>query len=241
MALPKIATPFYELNVPSNGKTIKYRPFLVKEEKILLMAMESGKDGEVSNALKQIIKNCTDGQVDVEELPMFDIEYIFLQLRTKSVDEVSSVTISCKECREPFRLDLNLNDIKVHFPEKKQDFKIQLTSDVGIIMKYPTMTMVKNVTEGDTESSGFLFDIISTCVESIYDEEQVYNEFSKEEIDDFVDNLPQEQFKKISDFFENMPKLKHDVKFTCPKCKHKNKSTLAGLQDFFGSASLTTV
>jgi DNA-directed RNA polymerase subunit M/transcription elongation factor TFIIS len=241
MALPKIATPTYDLKLPSNGEKVAYRPFLVKEEKLLLMAMEDGNQSAIASTLKQIIHNCTDGKVDVETLPMFDVEYLFLQLRIKSVEEVSEFTLKCRKCSEEFNSKINLNDVEVKFPEEKQDFKIQLTSDVGIIMKYPTLAlMADSALDVQDENTESLFNMISNCVDSIYDEEQVYNDFTKQEVDEFMENLPQEQFKKISKFFENMPKLKHDIKFNCPKCKTKNSITIQGLQDFFDSASLTT-
>jgi hypothetical protein len=240
MALPKINTPFYDMELPSTGKKIKYRPFLVKEEKLLLMAMESGKQADVSNVMKQIIGNCTDGKVDVDNLPMFDIEYLFLQLRIKSIDDIVNVNLKCGGCNEGFNAKVDLKDVGVIFPEEKQEFKIQLTSDVGVVMKYPTLDLMKDVKPGEESSPEFIFDTITRCIDSIYDEEQVYNDFDRNEIDEFIDSLPQEQFKKISTFFENMPKVQHEIKFTCPKCKKKNKIKLTGLQDFFDSASLTT-
>tara|TARA_Y100000593_G_C4299910_1_gene332770 strand:+ start:1061 stop:1786 length:726 start_codon:yes stop_codon:yes gene_type:complete len=241
MALPKIATPFYEMKLPSTGETVKYRPFLVKEEKLLLMAMEGGKQKEISNVVKQIINNCTEGKISVEELPMFDIEYLFLQIRIKSVEDTVDISLSCNKCNESFSSTVDLKPIEVHFPDKKQSFKIQLTSDVGLTMKYPTLDMMSDMKPGDETKPEFIFDTISKCIDNIYDEEQVYNDFNKTELEEFVDSLPQEQFKKISDFFEEMPKLQHEIKFSCPKCKHKNTAMLTGLQDFFDSASPTTV
>ena len=239
MALPKINTPFYELTLPSSGETVKYRPFLVKEEKILLMAMEGGKQKEISNALRQIITNCTDGAVQVDKIPMFDVVYIFLQLRIKSVEDVANVNLKCGKCGAgEVAAKIDLTKVQVEFTEEKQEFKVQLTSDIGLTLKYPTLDMVG--TDEDLETAEQMFDLICRCVESIYDEEQVYNDFSQKEVNEFLEELPQEHFKKISTFFENMPKLKHTVKFTCPDCKKKNSYTLSGLQDFFESASLTT-
>ena len=241
MALPKIATPFYEMTLPSTGETVKYRPFLVKEEKLLLMAMQGGQQKEIANVVKQIINNCTDGQVNVEELPMFDIEYLFLQIRIKSVEDTVNVNLTCRDCKETFSSSIDLKKVGVKFPKKKQEFRIQLTSDVGIEMKYPTLDMMSDVKPGDEQQAEFIFNTISKCIKCVYDEEQVYDEFSKNELEEFVDSLPQEQFKKISEFFEGMPKLQHEVKYSCPKCKAKNEATLVGLQDFFESASPTTV
>jgi len=241
MALPKIATPFHEMELPSTGETIKYRPFLVKEEKLLLMAMEGNSQVEIANVMKQIITNCTDNKVDVENLPMFDVEYLFLQLRIKSVDDIAEVMLSCKKCNETNKSKINLKDIKVNLPEEKQDFKLQLNSDIGIVMKYPTLSVMSDMKGGEQENTETIFKTIIKCIDYIYDEKQVYKNFTEEELNEFIDSLPQEQFKKISEFFENMPKLEHTVKFTCPKCKTKNSFKLTGLQDFFDSASPTTV
>lgn len=241
MALPKITTPFYDMKLPSSQEVIKYRPFLVKEEKLLLMAMEGNNQTEIANVMKQIITNCTDNKVDVKNLPMFDVEYLFLQLRIKSIDDVVQVKLRCEKCKDGFDSKIDLKKINVKFPKEKQDFKIQLNSDVGIVMKYPTLDMMSDMKEGSTENTEMIFSTISQCIDYIYDEEQVYKDFTKEELNEFIDSLPQEQFKKISTFFENMPKLQHIVKFDCPKCKEKNKIKLTGLNDFFVSASPTTV
>ena len=179
MALPKIATPTYELNLPSTGEKVTYRPFLVKEEKLLLMAMEDGNQTAIAQTLKQIILNCTEGKLNVEDLPMFDIEYLFLQLRIKSVDEVSQVTLKCQHCSEEFGTKINLPDVKVQYPEEKQDFKIQLTSEVGVIMKYPTLSVMSDANlQPENENTESIFALLANCVESIYDEEQVYKDFT---------------------------------------------------------------
>ena len=205
------------------------------------MAMESGEQKEIANVVKQIITNCTDEKVAVDDLPMFDLEYLFLQIRIKSVEDKVDVNLTCKKCNETFKSSVDLKPIEVHFPTEKQDFKIQLTSDVGLTMKYPTLDMMSDMKPGEENSPEFIFSTISKCIDNVYDEEQVYNDFSKKELEEFVDSLPQEQFKKISNFFEEMPKLQHEIKFTCPKCKAKNTAMLTGLQDFFDSASPITV
>tara|TARA_R100000152_G_C6763647_1_gene188101 strand:- start:30 stop:656 length:627 start_codon:yes stop_codon:yes gene_type:complete len=208
MPLPKINTPFYELTLPSTGETVKYRPFLVKEEKLLLMAMEGGKQKEIANALRQIISNCTEGAINVDTLPIFDVEYIFLQLRIKSVEDVAKIKLQCAYCPEQITVNIDLKKVNVVFPKEKIDFNIPLTSDVGVTLKYPTLDMIKENPEG-MENATQLFDLICNCVDTIYDAEQVYKDFTKEEVLDFIETLPQEQFKKISTFFENMPKLQH--------------------------------
>ena len=239
MALPKIATPTYEMTLPSTGEKVSYRPFLVKEEKLLLMAMESGKQKEVIRTVKSLIQNCTDGKLKVDTLPMFDVEYLFLQLRIKSVEDTVELNLKCAKCGEPVTMKMDLKKVKVVFPDKKVDFNISLTSDIGMKMKYPTLDMMAEMKPGDETKPEFIFETIGKCVESVYDGEQVYSDFSKKELDDFIDSLPQEQFKKVTEFFENMPKLKHDIEWTCPKDGHKNKIELSGLNDFFGSPSLT--
>jgi len=239
MALPKIATPKYEMTLPSTGEKVSYRPFLVKEEKLLLMAMESGKQKEVIRTVKNLIQNCTDGTLKVDTLPMFDVEYLFLQLRIKSVEDTVELNLKCEKCGEPIKMKLDLKKVNVVFPKKKVDFTVSLTSDIGVKMKYPTLDMMAEMKPGDETKPEFIFDTISKCIESVYDGEQVYNDFTKKELDEFIDSLPQEHFKKVTEFFESMPKLKHDIEWTCPKDGHKNKIELSGLNDFFGSPSLT--
>ena len=246
MALPKLTTPYYTMNLPSTGEEVKFRPFLVKEEKILLLAMESEDQQEMANALEQIITNCTDGKIDVTTMPLFDVEYLFLQLRIKSVDTETKLSIRCEnDVCPPLTIKLDLDKVKVSNLEKEQDFKIELTKDVGLMLKYPTLDMGKATvnTEEDQNKSSYMFEVIIDCIDSIYDEEQSYkaSETPREEIADFLDALSSEQFQKVVSFFERMPKLEHKTQITCPHCKRKNKIVLQGLQDFFESASPTTV
>jgi hypothetical protein len=231
MALPSISTPEFITQIPSTGEEIKYRPFLVKEEKILLMAMEGGDANEMSTAMLNILKGCILSDIDVNKLATFDIEYLFLTLRSKSVGEV--VTLNVKhttetECRHMTEIKVNIDDIKVQ--GEISDGKIMLTDIVGIKLRYPKMSDLNTVTTADSES---LFKMIRRCIEYIFDGESVYSDFTEKELEEWVDGLNQSQFGMITKFFENLPKLTHTVEWTCEQCKEKDSIKLEGLQSFF--------
>jgi len=231
MALPSISTPEFQTVIPSTGETISYRPFLVKEEKILLMAMEGGDAVEMSNAMLKILKSCILTDVDVGKLATFDIEYLFLTLRGKSVGEVVTLNINHTtetECKHLTEMKLNLDDIKVQ--GDISDGKIMLTEDVGIKLRYPQMTDLYDVNTDDSES---LFKMIRKCIEYIYDKQEVYSDFTEEELETWVDGLNQTQFKTITKFFEDAPKLTHTIEWTCDQCKKADSIKLEGLQSFF--------
>ena len=233
MALPAIAVPTHELEIPSNKEKITYRPFLVKEEKLLLLANESGQDSEVVNAIKQIITNCTFEKLDVETLALFDLEYVFLNIRAKSVGEVVSLKLLCKDDNETYAdVEIDLNDIKVNFP-KGHTNKIALSDTIGILMRYPQFNLVRISTEGsETE---YIFRMIKECISTIYDGDTVFerSDFTDKDLDTFLESLTSEHFKKLQEFFETMPKLSHDIKFKNPKTKKQTKMTLEGMQSFF--------
>ena len=233
MALPAIAVPTHELEIPSNKEKITYRPFLVKEEKLLLLANESGQDSEVVNAIKQIITNCTFEKLDVETLALFDLEYVFLNIRAKSVGEVVSLKLLCKDDNETYAdVEIDLNDIKVNFP-KGHTNKIELSDTIGILMRYPQFNLVRISTEGsETE---YIFRMIKECISTIYDGDTVFerSDFTDKDLDTFLESLTSEHFKKLQEFFETMPKLSHDIKFKNPKTKKQTKMTLEGMQSFF--------
>jgi hypothetical protein len=232
MTLPKIVTPTYELEIPSSKEKITYRPFLVKEEKILLLAQESEKDSEMLLALKQIINNCTYEKVEVEKLPMFDLEYIFLQIRAKSVGEVVDLKLLCEDDGETYAdVQVNLDEIDVEFTEGHSN-SIQLTDEVGIIMSYPQINMMDLSSDSGTEN---VFGIIKNSINQITEGETVYEraDFTEKDINEFLDSLTTEHFKLIQEFFETMPRLRHEVKFKNPKTKKQNKITLEGLNSFF--------
>jgi len=232
MTLPKIVTPTYELEIPSSKEKITYRPFLVKEEKILLLAQESEKDSEMLLALKQIINNCTYEKVEVEKLPMFDLEYIFLQIRAKSVGEVVNLKLLCEDDGETYAdVQVNLDEVDVEFTEGHSN-SIQLTDEVGIIMSYPQINMMDLSSNSGTEN---VFGIIKNSINQITEGETVYEraDFTEKDINEFLDSLTTEHFKLIQEFFETMPRLRHEVKFKNPKTKKQNKITLEGLNSFF--------
>lgn len=232
MTLPKIVTPTYELEIPSSKEKITYRPFLVKEEKILLLAEESEKDSEMLLALKQIINNCTYEKVEVEKLPMFDLEYIFLQIRAKSVGEVVDLKLLCEDDGETYAdVRVNLDEVDVEFTEGHSN-SIQLTDEVGIIMSYPQINMMDLSSNSGTEN---VFGIIKNSINQITEGETVYEraDFTEKDINEFLDSLTTEHFKLIQEFFETMPRLRHEVKFKNPKTKKQNKITLEGLNSFF--------
>jgi len=236
MALPKLTTPTYELEVPSTDEKIKYRPFLVKEEKILLMAMESGENKDIVQAIKDIVSACTFDKLDLGKLPMFDIEYIFLNIRAKSIGEISKISILCPDDKKTYaEVDINLSDVEVQVG-KDHTNKIELSEDMGMIMTYPT---IDSFTESGITSitASNMLDVIGGSVLQIYEAkgEKVYEakDQTKKELTEFIESMNTEQFKKVQAFFDTMPKLKHDVKVKNPKTKKESKITLTGLNDFF--------
>ena len=233
MTLPVINTPTYELTVPSTKDTLVYRPFLVKEEKILLMAMEEEKDTQLNRALKQVVNNCTFEKVDVGKLPLFDLEYIFLRIRAKSVGEVAKIQVLCEDDGETYvPVEIDLESIEVEFQEDHTT-KIDLTDEIGIEMGYPTFEFL-NFKAGETEVNQ-LFDIIGSSIERVYEGETVYEkaDFSKKDLKVFLESLTSEQFLRVQKFFETMPRLRHKIEVVNPKTKKKNEITLEGLQAFF--------
>ena len=236
MALPKLTTPTYELEVPSTDEKLKYRPFLVKEEKILMMAMESKSNADITQAVKDIVMECTFNKVKIDHMPMFDVEYIFLQIRSKSVGEVSKLKILCPDDGKTYAdVELDLNEVNVHVGENHTN-KIELGNDMGMIMSYPTIDSFKESGIRDINPSNML-EVIGSCILQIYEKngEKVYNtkDQTQKEIVDFIEQLNTNQFKKVQDFFSTMPKLKHEITVTNPKTKKDNKITLNGLNDFF--------
>jgi len=236
MALPILTTPTYELEVPSTATKIKYRPFLVKEEKILLMAMESDDNNQVIQAVKTIVSECTYNKVDLGNSPMFDIEYIFLQIRAKSAGEVSNLKLLCKDDGKTYAdVEVNLTEIEVQVTEEHTN-KIELTDEMGMIMSYPTIDSFANTGISKIDSSNML-EVIATCIRQIYDKkgEEVFEakDQTKKELNDFIEQLNTKQFLKIQEFFDTMPKLQHLVKVKNPVTKVENEVMLSGLNDFF--------
>lgn len=244
--LPKIDVPIFELTLPLTKKQVRFRPFLVKEEKILLMAMESNENDAVILAVKQILNNCCIDEIDIDSLPVADMEFLFLNLRARSVGEIVELPYKCnnkitndkgeeKECGNIVNLEVNVLEINPQ-TDSTHTNKIELTEKMGIIMKYPSFKMVeesektKDVTEVEK-----VMNILIACIDSIYTEEEMFyaKDVSKKELVDFVENLTREQFMKIQGFFDTIPKIKKDIHFECGKCGYHEDITIEGLQNFF--------
>ena len=236
MSLPKLDVPIYTLKLPSSGKKISYRPFLVKEEKILLMAVEGEDESEVINAIKQIINNCviTKG-INPENLALFDIEYILLNLRSKSMGDVIKTTYVHKECK-PVELEIDVNTVEVTKPKDHTNI-IELTDTIGLVMKYPDITMMDMISPDglNNQKTDDVFDLITRCVDKVYDKEETYSktDYTPEEIKEWIYGLTPDQFAKVEHFFETLPKMSKKVEFNCP-CGYTEEILLEGLTSFFG-------
>ena len=237
MALPKLNTLTYELEVPSTDEKIKYRPFLVREEKILLMAMESKDNVQIIQAVKDIVTSCTFEKLNVSTMPMFDMEYIFLNIRAKSVGETSKLKILCPDDGKTYaQVELDLTKVEVQVTDDHTN-KIELTDDTGIIMTYPTIDSFLE-SGSETINANNMLDVIGNCILQIYEEkgEKVYEskDQTKKELTEFIESMNSAQFKKLQLFFDTMPKLTHTIKVTNPKTKKESNVKLSGLNDFFG-------
>ena len=239
MPLPKISTPTYELELPSTGETIKYRPFLVKEEKLLVLALESEDMKQITTAIKTVIKNCIQSKnIKVETLPTFDIEFLFLNIRGKSVGEEIEVNlISPDDGETPVLVNILIDDIKVKKNEEHTN-KIKVDANLMMEMKYPSLDQFikSNFDFNSANTVDQSFDLIASCIDKIYNDEEVWDttDVTKKEINEFLDQMNSQQFKQIEKFFETMPKLSHEVKLTNPKTKVESTVVLEGLSSFFG-------
>lgn len=237
MALPKLSVPTYELEVPSTGKTIKYRPFLVKEEKILLLAMETEDESQMANAVKTILKNCIQTpRFKLESLALFDIEYIFLNIRGKSVGETVDLSVTCPDDgTTTVDISIDLDDIKVQKSDEHTNI-LKMNDDVSVVMKYPSMDLfVKNNMKDSGSDVDDVFEIASLCIEQIVDGEEVYeaSNSSKKEIMEFLEGMDTKQFLLVQKFFETMPKLSHSVEVTNPNTGVTSAVVIEGLSSFF--------
>lgn len=241
--LPKLDIPIYEVKLISNDKSIRFRPFLVKEQKLFLMAAESDDQKETVNVIRQVLKNCILDEIDVDNLSTFDLEFLFMNLRARSVGEVVDLKYKCnntikdengedKKCTGSVDFNLNLLEIQ---PTKNPEHnsKIQLTDNLGISLKYPTFEMIQKyetMNENDV-----MLNVLIDCVDYIYDKEQIYyaKDSTKEEIIEFIDDLQQGHLEKIKIFFDTMPEIKKDVHFKCPKCNYEEDIEIKGMQNFF--------
>tara|TARA_B100000519_G_scaffold202163_1_gene219679 strand:+ start:1049 stop:1762 length:714 start_codon:yes stop_codon:yes gene_type:complete len=236
MALPKLNTPTYELEIPSTDEKIKFRPFLVKEEKILMMALETKDNAQIISAVKDIVSECTFNKLNISTMPMFDVEYIFLQIRSKSVGEVSKVQILCPDDKKTYtNVEIDLNEVKVQVEDGHTN-KIELTDSMGIIMTYPNIDSFSDNGIQNINASNML-DVIGTCILQIYEDkgEKVYEakDQTKKELVEFIEQLNTKQFQDVQKFFDTMPRLKHTIKVKNPKTKKTSDVTLSGLNDFF--------
>ena len=243
MALPKIETPTYELTLPSQDIKVKYRPFLVKEEKILLMALESQKSDEIFQATKQIVSSCTFDALKVEELPTFDLEYIFLQIRAKSVGETTKFKVLCPDDKKTYAdVEVDLTKVNVEVDDNHTNkLVVDEKRNLGVVLKYPTMNVLKSGTM-ENPTTEQIFDVLTECVDHIYEGDKIYpaKDSTPQEIKEFFEGLSQDSFVKIKNFFDTMPRLRYEVEVTNPVTNVKSKVVLSGLNDFFESASPTT-
>ena len=234
MALPKINTPTYELELPSTGEIIKYRPFLVKEQKLLLIAQESGEEKQIANAMGELVNSCTFGKVNTKSAPMFDIEYLFLKIRGKSVGEKVKLNLICPDDgKTTVPYELNLENVECQVQDDHSN-EIQINEDIKIVFRYPLLNDLQNVkaSAGDSEKT---FHFMECCIDSIHSGDVFQRiDIKDKEISDFIEQFTNEQFEKITQFFNTMPKLRHIVKVTNPKTKKKNEILLEGLESFLG-------
>jgi hypothetical protein len=241
--LPKIDVPVFELKLPSTGQPIKFRPFTVKEEKLFLMAYESNDMKYSVDTIIQVLSNCVLNHNDIRELPTFDIEYIFLNIRARSVGEIVKLKYRCnndvdsaeenKKCNNSVEIDLNILEVE---PIKNENHnnRIELSKDLGIVMRYPKMSLIRD--NADSEDFNVVLELIIDCIDYIYDKDNLYyaKDTTKEELTEFLDSLQSKDLEKIKDFFDTMPKLKKEMDFSCNKCGYHEKIELEGLQSFFG-------
>lgn len=236
MALPIVGIPTYELNLPSTGKAIKYRPFVVKEEKVLLLALESEDEKEIKNAVKDLIKNCVQTKIKVDDLPSFDLEYIFLRIRAASVSEEITMKVTCRDDNTTeVEVSINLNEVEIFKPEGHTN-KIMLDDVTGLVMKYPGMDrFIDSEFLNKDIKTDEVFNFIADSVDQIFNEEEVWDSSttSKKEMISFIEGLTAKQFESIQNFYETMPRLLHKFTVINPKTKMESEYTIEGLQNFF--------
>jgi hypothetical protein len=241
--LPKIDVPIYTVDLISTGKTVRFRPFLVKEQKLFLMASESEDPKEMINVIRQVLKNCILDEIDIDNLPTFDLEYLFMSLRARSVEEVVELKYKCNNlvknskneevnCDGSVSYKINILEIQ---PTKHSTHKnkIQITENLGICFKYPTFEMIQKYEQ--MSENEMMVKVLVDCIDYIYDKENIYysKDSSAQELEEFVDNLQQKDLEKFKEFFDTMPEIKKDVHFKCPKCSYEEDITIKGMQSFF--------
>lgn len=231
MALPVLQTTKYTTIIPSTNETIQFRAFLVKEEKILLMAQESGENSQILSALEDVITACTFNKVDVKKLTSYDLEHIFIQLRMKSVGEIISLRIPCKKCSKLNEIDVDLNDVEISNIDAEPNAKIQLTDSVGIVVRTIPVSEMGNISD---KTEDFI-STIALCIDSVFDNDKVWTraELSSKELEDFISSFSREQLGKIENFITHQPKLTYSTTVKCHSCNEDIEISLEGLQDFF--------
>ena len=238
MALPKLMVPTYELTIPSSGQTVQYRPFLVKEEKILLMATEGDDEKTMTRGLIQIVSNCVDNKLDVKKLKIYDLEYIFLQLRARSIGEESDLRYICqntvkqkkteKQCGATIQAKISLIDIDITKPDNHEP-NVKLTESVGVVLKDPEIDLLDRYALSQIgHNIQEVFEVIVECVDYVYEGDKIYKEYTKDEMETFLGSLTQNQFKGIRLYFDTLPKLEHSFDLKCKKCGNESKMTLTG-------------
>ena len=233
MGLPKLNSANYELSLPSTGATIKYRPFLVKEQKALMIAQESEDDKVIENTFAQIITDCVEDKVDPYKMPMFDIEYVFLKIRSKSVGEIAELRVTCPDDEETkVNVSIPLAEVDVQMTKDHTNV-ISLTDDINVIMRYPCLGDMKGFNAlGETKS---LFEMVKRCIHEVHDGEEIYRrvDMSEKDLEDFIDSMSSKNFESVGEFFSSMPKLSYDLEVVNPKTKVKSVIPIEGLQSFF--------
>ena len=241
--LPKLDVPIHELKLVSTGKTIRFRPFLVKEQKLFLMASESEDPKETIKVIRQVIKNCVLDEIDIDSLPSFDLELLFMHLRARSVQEIVDLKYKCnnivkdeesKDVKCTGSVDFKLNILEIETVKNPNHTnKIELTENLGICLKYPTFEMLANLKSKNENET--LMELLTICVDNIFDQDNIYytKDVTREELVDFIDNLQQKDLEKIQEFFETAPKIKKNIGFSCRKCGYKENIEVEGLQNFF--------
>jgi len=234
MALPKLNdTPKYNVTIPSNGKKVRFRPYLVKEEKVLMMAVESGDTRAGLEAIVETISACIQDNIDVSRLTTFDVEYLFTQIRAKSAGETVHIGLKCKKCDEMSEVDIPLDDIKIKVPKK--DKTIQLNEEISVELRYPPYNILLDMDLESDNRAEQSFSLASKCIEAVmYNDERIsFEEATGEELIEFLESMTNDQFKNVTEFIETMPKLQHNVKFDCHACGNNNNIKIEGMQSFF--------
>ena len=234
MALPKLNdVPKYELTIPSTDKKVYFRPFLVKEQKVLMMALETQDDKQILKSITDTIEACLEDDINVNTLATFDVEYMFTQIRAKSVGETTDIMISCKNCETNNKINIKLDEIKIEV--NKEDQTIELNDTFTVKMRYPKYASMLNQESADTSVTKILYDLVMTCLDELRTEEEIikFDDEPEREVQSFIESLTTDQFDKLLAFVNGLPSLKHDVGFKCTHCKEDNQLTLQGLADFF--------